>query len=91
MKKNRKRYELNQSIFYLLRSKKKLAKILNVSLEELKRLSLDSNYRVFNVEGGVCNLTGKILKPRAIQNPNRDLKSVQKNTNKFIKNNCPRL
>ena len=84
-KKSHKSYAIDQSVFYRLSSKKKLSSILNVELKVLKELaSGEGNYNVFTIEGGKCNLTGKVLKPRTIQNPKVDLKRIQKKIQVYI-------
>lgn len=52
--KNKKQYPLHQSPLYKLRNKKKLAKILNIGLDELKKYSNanQSEYNVFSNEKG---------------------------------------
>jgi retron-type reverse transcriptase len=69
---NRKRHPLDQSPFYKLRSRKKLAEILRVDALELRRLSNESEalYTEFEVakkDGG----------RRPVENPNRQLKLAQ--------------
>jgi hypothetical protein len=60
-----KQYPLKDSIFYKLKSKKKLASILGFPLSKIYKLKDDSNYHCFE------DFTGK--KPRSIQHPIRDL------------------
>ena len=52
--KNKKQYPLHQSSLYRLENKKKLAQILNIELEELKKYSSSnqSEYNVFLNEKG---------------------------------------
>lgn len=57
----KKAYLIQDSPFFRLNSKKKLSELLLSDLTDLKSLSSDSNYRVFNV-----NSSGK---PREIQQP----------------------
>lgn len=47
IKRLKKSYQYNDSVFYLLATKKKLADILGVELKCLKKLVSDSNYNVF--------------------------------------------
>lgn len=64
-------YPLDQSVFYRLRSRSKLARLLNVSLAELKRfVNSDANYSEFNVG----KKTGGY---RQVENPKRSLKLAQ--------------
>lgn len=69
---NKKKYPMNQSPLYKLRSRSKLAKLLNLSVGQLKRMSsaTDTSYSEFNVpkkDGG----------QRRVENPVRELKLAQ--------------
>lgn len=66
-KKQLKGYPLNQSPLYKLTTKKKLLEVLGISQSEVKKLSLDSSYRVFKNETG-----------REIQEPLNRLKATHR-------------
>ena len=68
-----KSYSVDQSPFFKLKSKKKLAKILGVSLADIKNLSSDSSYRVFTTESG-----------RTIEEPLPRLKSLHRRIGKLL-------
>ena len=73
----RKSYVLNQCALYKVRSKKRLAQILDVNVVDLLRLSADDgNFNVFELEAQVCEFTGTKRKARWVQNPVPDLKAV---------------
>ncbi len=79
MKNNIKKYTLDQSPFYLLSSKKKLAKILLIKYTQLKEYASDcGNYQTFLIPKSICEITGKITKERYVQNPSITLKSIHK-------------
>jgi hypothetical protein len=66
------RYELRQSPLFRLRSRKKLASLLDVTVAELESLAQTTgNYTYFDIE-----VEGK--DPRPIQNPSKPLKKVQR-------------
>lgn len=70
-------YALNQCALYKVGSKRRLAKILGVSVGDLMRLSTDDgNFEVFELEAQVCEFTGTTRKARWVQNPVPDLKAV---------------
>lgn len=64
-----KSYSLKDSIFYKLSSKKRLAKILNSNIPDIKSLCADSNYRFFSKNLGT--------KMREIQTPLPQLDRLQ--------------
>lgn len=66
-------YPLKQSVLYNLKSKNKLAKLIGLSLKELKILQSDEFYSCFQVENG-----------RKIQYPQNDLYIVHKYVNKLL-------
>ena len=73
------RYPLNQSPFYKLRSKRKLADLLRISQQELRILSrkADALYSEFSIKkksGG----------DREVENPDRQLKLVQAKIARFL-------
>ena len=69
-KKTHKRYHVNQSPLYKLKSRKKLADLFNMSLRDLERLvNRQDNYRVFTINKG----SGK---PRIIENPKPHLERI---------------
>ena len=72
-KKRTKNYPFQQSILYNLKSKNKLAKLLNISLKDLKVIQGDEHYSCFVVSGG-----------RSIQHPLDDLYKVHKFINKLL-------
>ncbi len=75
--KPRKSYALNQCALYKIGSKKRLAQVLNVDLNELLRLSADEgSFEVFELKEEECEFTGTKRKARWVQNPIPDLKSV---------------
>ena len=64
-------YEANQSPFYKLRSKKKLAKLLYTSLSALEKMSRNTDaYRVFTIDQG--------KKTREIQSPKPGLEKTHR-------------
>lgn len=69
--KNIKRYHLNQSIFYKLTTKSRLAKILGIQPANLRRLVKDIKYNEFYQ-------TSPQGKKRLIESPTRELKIVQR-------------
>src|SRR5690606_17397840 len=76
---NRKRYALDQSPFYKLRNRRRLAELLGVSPAELRVLcepaaSLYSEFDVPKKTGGV----------RGVENPRRQLKMVQANIARLL-------
>ena len=71
-KKRTKNYPFQQSILYNLKSKNKLAKLLNISLKDLKVIQGDEHYSCFVVSGG-----------RSIQHPLDDLYKVPLYTTNF--------
>ena len=72
-------YEINQSPFYCLRSKKRLAKLLHVSLETIKIVTRSEDlYR----EREVQLKTGKI---RGVEEPKPILKRLQKRIEELLK------
>lgn len=74
-----KSYPLDQCALYKVGSKKRLAKILDVDLPELVRLSADEgNFQVFEIPEEVCEFTGAKKKARWVQNPVPDLKAILK-------------
>lgn len=70
-------YPLTSSPLYRLRNKRKLAALLDTSVNDLLRLSRDEYYKVFSIEkeGG---------KPRPIQAPSRDLKLIHRKLKKVL-------
>ncbi|MCT8266843.1 reverse transcriptase family protein [Afifella sp. JA880] len=68
-----KQYPLNQSPFYKLKTRKKLARILHIDVNTLRFLANKSDdlYNEFDIE----RKTGKM---RRIENPQKDLKDIQK-------------
>ena len=72
-KKRTKNFPFQQSILYNLKSKNKLAKLLNISLKDLKVIQGDEHYSCFVVSGG-----------RSIQHPLDDLYKVHKFINKLL-------
>lgn len=71
---SKKRYVLNQSPFYKLQTKRKLAAILNINLQELDYFSKNS-HSLYVEWDEVNENTGKT---RRIQNPKQELKKIQK-------------
>ena len=67
------RYQLNQSPFYRLGTKRKLLFLLGISQQELLELLSSSHYGIFNNEKG-----------RQIQHPNGKLKPVHKRISKLL-------
>lgn len=65
---NNKIYEIKDSVFFKLESKKKLAEILNATVTKLKSLTDDSNYNCYE-----DNSAGK---PRLIEHPVGDLEVI---------------
>lgn len=73
----RKSYPLHQCALYRIGSKKRLAKVLEVSLTDLIRLSADEgNFQIFELPEEVCEFTGKRKKARWVQDPVPELKGV---------------
>lgn len=66
-----KRYPVNQSSFYRLRSKRRLAQILKIDLASLKRLA--HSERLYTEK----EVIGKNGKPRLTERPSHELKQVQ--------------
>jgi retron-type reverse transcriptase len=82
--KNRIGYSLDQSPFYMMRAKSKLAKILGLAPAELRRLSnaaenLYTEFEVPKKSGGT----------RQVENPNRQLKLVQARIARLLGRICP--
>src|SRR5688572_19552866 len=67
---------LEQSPFFRLKSRKKLAVLLNSSLPELEKFTLDSNYKLKE--------RGSAKKPRPVQDPVFDLKKIHKRITKLL-------
>lgn len=83
--KSRKSYALDQCALYKLGSKKRLAKILDISVSDLVDLSSDEgNFQVFKLEAQVCEYTGATRKARWVQNPVPKLKSVLARITKLL-------
>ena len=79
-----KRYLLDQSPFYRLSSKRRLARVLHLTLPQLRRLtaSSDTHYR----EWDEVNDNGK---RRHIENPGYQLKQVQRRIAKLLSRIVP--
>ena len=69
-------YPLNQSCFYKLKNKKKLAAYLGCSLDDIKYLIKNNNYRTFT--------TKKEDKTRIVETPLASLKYIQKRIFNFL-------
>lgn len=83
--KRRKSYTLNQCALYKTGSKKRLAKILDVNVSDLIRLSVDDgNFQIFELEAQICEFTGTTRKARWVQNPVPDLKVVLARVTKLL-------
>jgi hypothetical protein len=68
---------LNQCALFKVGSKKRLARILEVNVGDLIRLSADEgNFEVFELKTQICEFTGRPRKARWVQNPIPDLKNV---------------
>jgi hypothetical protein len=72
-KKRTKNYPIQQSILYNLKSKNKLAKLFNISLQELKVLQSNDFYSCFQLSGG-----------RNVQHPTDALYTIHKFINKLL-------
>ncbi len=72
----KKTYNINQCALYKIGSKKRLASILNVSVEYLLKLAQNPSYRVFALPESVCQFTGKVTKERWVQEPSEKLRKV---------------
>lgn len=80
-----KSYPLDQCALYKVGSKKRLAKILDVDLPELVRLSADEgNFQVFEIPEEVCEFTGAKRKARWVQNPVPELKVILKRISSLL-------
>lgn len=80
-----KRYEINQCALYKLRSKTRLAVILNHPKERLLELAKSkSNYRIFELKEEICPFTKKRTKARMVQEPKSELKKVHARIQKLI-------
>lgn len=80
MKKTQKRkcYQKQESPLYLLKSPRKLAKLLKIEIEQLESLvSKDSNYKVYPVKKGTDS-------ERVVQEPKEQLKYLHKKLFKFL-------
>lgn len=79
-------YALNQCALYGIKSKSKLAKILNTSLANIQNLANgNNNYRIFLLEEETCPFTGKYKKSRAVQEPLKPLKEIHTRIQKLLK------
>lgn len=76
-------YNLKQSPFYKLKSKKKCAELLGVNLANLKSAVNNKNYQVYTVESKSCS--EGIKKSRIIQNPQGVTRKLQASILKYIK------
>lgn len=83
--KQRKTYALNQCALFKIGSKKRLAKILDINVDDLMRLSADEgNFEVFELVPQVCEFTGAKRKARWVQNPVPNLKTVLARITKLL-------
>lgn len=80
-KKKLKFYNINQSLLYKCRSKKKLAQYLHYDLKSLKKIisEIDSHYNFFSKDKKNSD------KKREIEAPSDELKKIQKNILKYLK------
>ncbi len=77
-RRRRKRYALDQSPFYKLESKGRLADVLGLPLRDLQELaSSTSNYNFFTLDEKT-DITGRTKKARSVQQPKGDLAKVHK-------------
>lgn len=78
-------YKIDQCALYKVGSKKRLSKILNISLKNLLYLAKSTNnYRVFELPAESCSFTGKIRKARLVQEPKPLLKAIHTRLQKLI-------
>lgn len=69
-------YALNQCALYKVRSKGRLAELLNIRLSSLLKLTNSGQYKVFSLPESVCEFTGKITKARQVEEPKGELRRI---------------
>ncbi|MCO3321955.1 RNA-directed DNA polymerase [Pseudomonas aeruginosa] len=85
--KTAKSYPIDQCSLYKVGSAKRLAAVLGIELDKLKKLLLsDFNYKVFDIAGSVDPFSGKVFKTRHVQEPKDDLRAVHSRILRLLQN-----
>lgn len=69
-------YALNQCALFKVRSKGRLADLLNISLSSLINLTTKGQYKIFKLPASVCEFTGKPKNERQVEEPKGELRRV---------------
>lgn len=77
-------YKIDQCPLYKMQSKKRLAKVMFCSVKDLQALRLGPHYKLFKIEKPPCPFTGKVTKPRDVQEPKVGLRQVHERLQRLL-------